>query len=196
MIGVNGAVVWSGKYSSFGKAEIEAGSSVTNNLRFAGQYYDNETGLHYNWHRYYDPNAGRYFRADPIGLNGGYNSYLYVSNSPEKLVDPWGLLDMISAYNQLHYGWKPSPFPQPLPGYNYCGPGNNGMSPTCPLDQACKEHDECYEDCGLDSKDIKLTCPGQDEGPSCQDSCDDDLCNKAHIHGGWIRAGVRFIFCD
>jgi hypothetical protein len=151
---------------------------------------------HYNHHRYYDPRIGRYITTDPIGLKGGINLYSYVQNSPVNSIDPLGLLDIISAYHQLHYGWTPTPSFQPLPGYNYCGPGNNGMSPTNQLDQACKAHDECYERCGLDRKDVKFTWPGQDEGPSCQDDCDDDLCNEARINGGLISVGVKYLFCD
>jgi RHS repeat-associated protein len=61
----SGAVAWSAKFTSFGDAQVDAASTVDNNLRFAGQYYDSETGLHYNYHRYYDPKLGRYLRADP-----------------------------------------------------------------------------------------------------------------------------------
>jgi RHS repeat-associated protein len=60
-------------------------------LRFAGQYYDQETGLHYNYHRYYDTQLGRYLRADPIGLAGGVNLYAYVQNNPVNDIDPYGL---------------------------------------------------------------------------------------------------------
>jgi RHS repeat-associated protein len=88
---VNGAVVWSTKYSSFGEADVGISSSITNNLGFAGQYFDSETGLHYNWHRYYDPKTGRYLTPDPIGLQGGINLYAYVLNDPINAVDPLGL---------------------------------------------------------------------------------------------------------
>ncbi len=64
---------------------------MTNNLRFPGQYFDAETGLHYNWYRYYNSALGRYFRADPIGLEGGINPYVYADNGPIIKVDIKGL---------------------------------------------------------------------------------------------------------
>ena len=60
-------------------------------FRFAGQYYDSETGLHYNYHRYYDPRTGRYLRPDPIGLDGGLNLYIYANANPINAIDPFGL---------------------------------------------------------------------------------------------------------
>ncbi|MCP4706780.1 MAG: hypothetical protein GY865_19455 [candidate division Zixibacteria bacterium] len=91
MTAVNGLVVWAAKYSSFGKAEVDPGSGVENNLRFPGQYYDGETGLHQNWNRYYDPTTGRYITPDPIGLDGGINLFAYTENNPINLIDPKGL---------------------------------------------------------------------------------------------------------
>ncbi len=85
-----GALVWSADYLPFGRADVNV-ETVDNNLRFAGQYYDEETGLHYNRYRYYDPSLGRYLRADPIGLYGGINLYAYVQNDPVNMIDPLGL---------------------------------------------------------------------------------------------------------
>ena len=59
-------------------------------LRYAGQYADGETGLHYNLFRYYDPQVGRFIVQDPIGLNGGWNLYQYAPN-PSGWIDPPGL---------------------------------------------------------------------------------------------------------
>jgi RHS repeat-associated protein len=63
----------------------------TQNLRFQGQYYDQETGLHYNTFRFFDPDVGRFTQGDPIGLNGGNNVYAYAPN-PLAWTDPLGLL--------------------------------------------------------------------------------------------------------
>ncbi|HAS6097446.1 TPA: type IV secretion protein Rhs, partial [Vibrio vulnificus] len=61
-----GATVWKASYSPFGKATVTT-EQIKFNLRFPGQYYDAETGLHYNWHRYYDPALGRYLQSDRLG---------------------------------------------------------------------------------------------------------------------------------
>ncbi len=94
-----GAVRWSGQYGSFGEVrhQSEGFSRLVNRsamahqpLRYAGQYADGETGLHYNLFRYYDPQVGRFIVQDPIGLNGGWNLYQYAPN-PLGWIDPLGL---------------------------------------------------------------------------------------------------------
>jgi RHS repeat-associated protein len=64
---------------------------LRSNLRFPGQYYDVETGLHYNYFRDYDPQTGRYIQSDSVGLEGGINTYAYALNRPTSLTDPDGL---------------------------------------------------------------------------------------------------------
>jgi len=88
-----GNLVWSATHDPFGMATVAAGSVVEMNLRFPGQYYDAETGLHYNYFRTYDPGTGRYLESDPIGLKGGLNTYAYVSGNPLTKIDPQGLVE-------------------------------------------------------------------------------------------------------
>jgi RHS repeat-associated protein len=79
---------------------------VENPHRFMGQYYDAETGLHYNYFRYYNPRTGRYITPDPIGLEGGTNLFLYVDANPLRWIDPWGLwdVDVHSGIGNRNYG--------------------------------------------------------------------------------------------
>ncbi|KVU91767.1 sugar-binding protein [Burkholderia ubonensis] len=92
-----GEVVWEATYKAWGEAkEIisrvsrASGHAVRNAIRFQGQQLDDETGLAYNRHRYYDAATARYVSADPIGLLGGVNQYRYVL-APTAWVDPLGL---------------------------------------------------------------------------------------------------------
>jgi len=90
-----GKFTWSAQYKAWGQAkqvisEAAYKAGIQNPIRFQGQYFDEETRLHYNRYRYYDPDTARYLTQDPIGLLGGINTYLYTPN-PVGWLDPLGL---------------------------------------------------------------------------------------------------------
>ncbi len=93
-----GNLCWSGQYDTFGKLQGQTvagaakrqGAQYQQPLRYAGQYQDDESGLHYNLFRYYEPEVGRFTTQDPIGLEGGLNLYAYGPN-PLTWIDPFGL---------------------------------------------------------------------------------------------------------
>ena len=92
----SGTVIWRWESDPFGLTAAQEdpdGDLVdfTYNLRFPGQYYDSESGLHYNYFRTYDPSMRRYLESDPIGLDGGLNTYGYVGNDPLMWIDTLGL---------------------------------------------------------------------------------------------------------
>ncbi|EJP5978404.1 RHS domain-containing protein, partial [Salmonella enterica] len=89
----DGTLVWAGYIRGFGEnaADISnSGAYFHQPLRLPGQYFDDETGLHYNLFRYYAPECGRFVSQDPIGLAGGLNLYAYAPN-PLNWIDPLGL---------------------------------------------------------------------------------------------------------
>ena len=89
-------VLWRWDSTAFGETAPNEdadgdGNRFAYNLRFPGQYSDQETGLYYNYFRDYDPGAGRYVESDPMGLRGSLNTYSYVANDPANFIDPRGL---------------------------------------------------------------------------------------------------------
>jgi len=95
IVNAAGTPVWTWDGEAFGPVPPNQNPSglgtFTYNLRFAGQYYDVETGWNHNGWREYDPQTGRYAQSDPIGLAGGLNTYNYVGGNPEANSDPYGL---------------------------------------------------------------------------------------------------------
>nr|EIU3181702.1 RHS repeat protein [Pseudomonas aeruginosa] len=83
----SGQIAWQWQSDAFGRGEALSQGSTQVNLRFSGQYYDAESGLHYNYFRDYDPETGRYVESDPIGLEGGINTYGYVNANPINQTD-------------------------------------------------------------------------------------------------------------
>lgn len=93
---IDNVVVWRWASDPFGAAPADENpdgdaDQFVYGLRFPGQYFDAESGLHYNYYRDYDPTTGRYIQSDPIGLEGGLNTYAYVSGNPISFIDPLGL---------------------------------------------------------------------------------------------------------
>lgn len=88
----SGTLVWDWPYNQnpFGEAPA-SGNGYTLNLRYPGQYFDQEDGLNYNYYRDYEPDAGRYVQSDPIGLGGGISTYAYVGQNPLDTIDPTGM---------------------------------------------------------------------------------------------------------
>ncbi|MDX1914883.1 MAG: IPTL-CTERM sorting domain-containing protein [Methylophilus sp.] len=131
----SGKKVWSWESDAFGSTLANEdpdndGHKVIINLRFPGQQFDQESGLHYNHHRYYDPQLGRYTNSDPSGLEGGLNSYGYANQSPLKYVDPNGknallLLGGGALGLGIGLGLIPNPFNSPI--------ANNGNNSDFPL---------------------------------------------------------------
>ena len=85
-----GQQTWKMHSDAFGNIALDSNNQMTLNLRFPGQYYDQETGLSYNYQRDYNPKIGRYLQSDPLGLNGGINSFVYAENNPLKYMDANG----------------------------------------------------------------------------------------------------------
>ncbi|GAB2879005.1 hypothetical protein GCM10027180_06670 [Microbulbifer echini] len=83
-------MVWSVAYKGYGNIALAHENQIDQPIRFQGQYFDEETGLHYNRFRYYDPQVGEFTQQDPIGLHGGVNNYQYALN-PIRWIDPYGL---------------------------------------------------------------------------------------------------------
>jgi len=84
-------VVWRWEGEAFGNTQAQELAGFSVNLRFPGQYFDEETNLHYNHFRYYDPELGRYIASDPIGLFAGTNTYSYANQNSLSFYDPYGL---------------------------------------------------------------------------------------------------------
>ncbi|NHQ88544.1 RHS repeat protein [Iodobacter sp. HSC-16F04] len=111
----NGEIAWSAEYKAWGEAQVviseaakEAG--INNPIRFQGQYADEESGLHYNRHRYYDPEIGRFISSDPIKLAGGRNLHQYAPN-PIGWIDPFGLVHETAPGYHVYGLYEPGKSP-------------------------------------------------------------------------------------
>jgi len=164
----NQQIVWRWEGEAFGSAQAEEISLgdplLTVNLRFPGQYFDEEAELHYNYYRTYDPSLGRYLTADPIGILQDYSDpqmqvairqgilqpssgsslnhvYNYVDQNPTNVIDPFGLFYSVPCKG---FGCIFQPPFGPVCGSK----GNSGFIPDGIWKNACQKHDDCYGTCG------------------------------------------------
>ncbi|HWT21170.1 MAG TPA: RHS repeat-associated core domain-containing protein [Variovorax sp.] len=154
-----GRIAWSASYKAWGEAKqaiSEAGrkAGFRNPIRFQGQYFDDETGLHYNRYRYYDPVSGRFVSKDPIGLAGGINLQQYAPN-PLAWTDPLGLAGKkgITPNNKgTRTTIEGGNLPQPVTGYSAKAGGSGASHPvvrdlydSVPRDERSVFHGDCGE---------------------------------------------------
>ncbi|HEY3299946.1 MAG TPA: RHS repeat-associated core domain-containing protein [Methylophilaceae bacterium] len=159
-----GKVLWRWDTEAFGNTlpneDVDAdGNKLTLNLRFPGQYYDKESGLHYNWHRYYSPKLARYLSPDPIGLAGGSNQFTYANSNPLSFTDPSGQNAIAGACvivaTSVYFIYKYNKFVKCIKQCSEC-PNNPYHEPG----EACKKPDpdgntgpnySCRSYCTLDA---------------------------------------------
>lgn len=136
----SGMQTWKAISEAFGDMRVDTGSAITMNLRFAGQYFDGESGLHQNYFRDYRPGTGRYVQRDPIGLAGGINTFSYVENNPLGMIDPSGLrgggtiVIPTPMYRQPQLPYMPTRSPGAQPVYTP-GTGSSSGGYTWRLEQ-------------------------------------------------------------
>ncbi|PPW36868.1 hypothetical protein C5O99_26015, partial [Escherichia coli] len=161
----DGRIVWETGYQVWGNTIQEKDhGGVEQNLRYQGQYLDRETGLHYNLHRYYDPDVGRFMVTDPISIRGGINLYQYGPN-PLGWIDPWGLAgtrlprtdgywDGVPGESNWHSnnqsvnaitGGKPIPFSGGRPDFSTWAKDTPLSFPTGVLNGSKKDFIEVYK---------------------------------------------------
>ncbi|MGN6951423.1 RHS repeat-associated core domain-containing protein, partial [Neisseria sp. P0014.S002] len=103
MTDIHGNLLWYGEYTAWGrlKKDERVYRNAHQPFRLQNQYFDEETGLHYNLMRYYEPEAGRFMNQDPIGLLGGDNLYLFAPNM-QTWIDSLGLSGKLTIYSDTH----------------------------------------------------------------------------------------------
>jgi RHS repeat-associated protein len=178
MTNASGSVVWQTWYAPFGEtADLNddpgnTGTHVTMNIRRPGQYYDQETGLYYNWHRFYDPVAGRYLQADPISIHSRFPNishlipaYVYGTNRPLNAFD-------FTGYDPLETARDLKEKSDQVGGLL-----NNGDACTACHDKCKGDQDACDASCAKNEDACWKESP--DKGPlhcyydalKCNDAC-------------------------
>jgi RHS repeat-associated protein len=192
------------------------GDSLYPDFAFTGHYYHARSGLYLTMYRAYNPNIGRWLSRDPIGEAEGLNLYSYVVNDPIDRIDILGLQSAASTPPATPIPLPPRAtlpwsLPQPVPAAaptpwsipsvpanwygHYCGPGGSGAPIDC-VDNACKNHDDCYARCKTGGP------AGVIMGGACVRDCDAKLCAAAKAcpcpseKARAARAVIAAIFCS
>jgi RHS repeat-associated protein len=105
LIAADGSIAWSAQFSAWGRTTAQQHSQTSCNVRFPGQWLDEESGLFYNRFRYYDPRWGRYLTPDPVGLFADINPYRYCP-APTAWTDPFGLDTVTSNVGGRDYTFQ------------------------------------------------------------------------------------------
>jgi len=179
-----GATAKSYSYDAYGTI-LESPGTVEQPYTYTGREFDAESGLYYYRARYYDPASGRFLQKDPVWLpTKNTNRYPYVDSNPINNMDPSGKIPL--------YG-------------NYCGRGARLGQPVDELDAACREHDLCYDQSGLDADNVEIRSEQDLNVCNKADECDDQICEKARkfVPRGWrvvqgmaVRAYIIATWCD
>ncbi|RZV58856.1 MAG: RHS repeat protein [Pseudomonadales bacterium] len=131
----SGELVWQASYAPFGNRTVKVENTLPQWLGLPGQLYDRESGFWYNYQRDYDSDSGRYLQGDPLGVQGGLNTYMYAGANPLRFTDPYGLF-----------------FFGPV-----CGSGASArFVPDGRFTDACQKHDDCYGGCGNSKEQCDL----------------------------------------
>jgi RHS repeat-associated protein len=195
---------WALEGSAFGQHPAEAdvdgdGVALEFNLRYPGQYFDSATGWHYNYFRDYEPGTGRYVQSDPIGLEGGINTFGFVHGNPMVLIDPSGnnaLLRILAICLRFPSACLPPPPPRPPRPYvdQSCPPGSGlpcwepNPAPAEPLPlpmpfaptstgELCPEDEEF---CREQRRACAEQCAAAQSDP-----------DRSHVYGGSISQCIR-----
>jgi RHS repeat-associated protein len=166
------AIVWRWDSDPFGTDAANQdpdgdSTQFTYNLRFPGQYFDAETGLSYNYFRDYDAAIGRYVQSDPIGLQGGLNTYTYVGANPLDGIDVFGLIEM-----ECPGGFRGKCWPKKIPPLDKLPPAD----PKDPRDKgnkrySCSELTSTYADCILCCTTRSPGNMAKEPGSICGEKC-------------------------
>lgn len=177
-----GAVKWRADYEPFGKTTVKV-ANVENNLRLPGQYFDRETGLHYNYFRDYDPGTGRYVESDPIGLVGGLNTYAYVSTDPVNKFDFYGLAEICNVGVPFSLG-IPHTF---LCANGRCGGKHGGGSRPAFYSRTSKIQDDLSDKPAASCSDV----PEKDCDPVSFDECVARELTPRQLNGSYYYRGAN-----